>query len=40
MQRFKSPGSAQRFVSMHAAAYNTFNVQGLGQFPRSAAVSS
>src|ERR671917_920959 len=27
MQRFKSPGSAQRFVSMHSAAYNTFNVQ-------------
>jgi putative transposase len=27
MQRFRSPGSAQRFVSMHAAAYNTFNVQ-------------
>ncbi len=27
MQRFKSPGSAQRFASMHAAAYNTFNVQ-------------
>ncbi len=27
MQRFKSPGSAQRFVSMHAAVYNTFNVQ-------------
>ncbi len=27
MQRFKSPGSAQRFVSMHAAAYNTFDVQ-------------
>ena len=27
MQRFKSPGSAQRFVSMHAATYNTFNVQ-------------
>jgi transposase-like protein len=27
MQRFKSPGSAQRFVSMHAAAYNAFNVQ-------------
>ncbi|MGF7213467.1 hypothetical protein GGE65_008110 [Skermanella aerolata] len=23
MQRFKSPGSAQRFVSMHAATYNT-----------------
>jgi transposase-like protein len=27
MQRFKTPGSAQRFVSVHAAAYNTFNVQ-------------
>ena len=27
MQRFKSPGSAQRFVSMHAVAYNTFNLQ-------------
>ena len=27
MQRFKSPGSAQRFLSMHAAAYNTFNLQ-------------
>jgi transposase-like protein len=26
-QRFKSPGSAQRFVSIHAAAYITFNVQ-------------
>ena len=27
MQRFKSPGSDQRFVSMHSAIYNTFNVQ-------------
>jgi putative transposase len=27
MQRFKSSGSAQHFVSMHAAAYNTFNLQ-------------
>jgi transposase-like protein len=27
MQRFKSPGSAQRFLSSHAAVYNTFNVQ-------------
>jgi transposase-like protein len=27
MQRFKSPGSAQRFLSIHAAVFNTFNVQ-------------
>jgi transposase-like protein len=27
MQRFKSPGSAQRFLSVHASARNTFNVQ-------------
>ena len=27
MQRFKSPGSAQRFLSLHAAVHNTFNVQ-------------
>jgi putative transposase len=27
MQRFKSPGSAQRFLSSHAAVYNIFNVQ-------------
>jgi putative transposase len=27
MQGFKSIKSAQRFVSVHAAVYNTFNVQ-------------
>ena len=27
MQRFKSPGSAQKFLSTHAAVYNTFNTQ-------------
>ena len=27
MQRFKSAGSAQRFLSSHAAVSNTFNVQ-------------
>ena len=27
MQRFKSAGSAQRFLSTHAVVYNTFNVQ-------------
>jgi putative transposase len=27
MQRFKSARSAQKFLSTHAAVYNTFNVQ-------------
>ena len=27
MQRFKSPGSAQRFLSIHAIVHNSFNVQ-------------
>jgi transposase-like protein len=27
MQRFKSAGSAQRFLNVHAAVYNTFNLQ-------------
>ena len=27
MERFKSPGSAQRFLSVHAAVQNTFNTQ-------------
>ena len=27
MQRFKSPASAQRFLSMHAAVHNLFNLE-------------
>lgn len=27
MQRFKSPASAQRFLAIHAAVYNHFNIQ-------------
>ena len=27
LQRFKPPGSAQRFLSIHAAVYNVFNIQ-------------
>jgi putative transposase len=27
MQRFKSPGFAQRFLSIHSAVHNTFNLQ-------------
>ena len=27
MQRFKSQGQAQRFVSTHSAIYNVFNLQ-------------
>jgi transposase-like protein len=27
MQGFKSTGSAQKFLSIHAATYNIFNVQ-------------
>ena len=27
MQRFKSAGSAQKFLSAHAAVYSTFNAQ-------------
>jgi transposase-like protein len=27
MQRFKSPGSAQRFLSVHAVVQKTFNIQ-------------
>src|ERR1700755_1168058 len=27
LQRFKSPGSAQRFLSVRAVVHNTFNVQ-------------
>ena len=35
MQRFKSPGSAQCFLSIHAVVQNTFNVQRhLAKFQR------
>jgi transposase-like protein len=34
MQGFKSAKSAQRFVSVHAAVYNTFNVQPHFRRPR------
>jgi putative transposase len=27
MQTFETPGSAQRFLSVHAAVHNTFNIQ-------------
>lgn len=27
MQRFKSPGSAQRFLNLYSATYNTFYIQ-------------
>jgi len=27
MKRFKLPGSAQRFLSIHAAVYDVFNIQ-------------
>ena len=33
MQRFKSPGSAQHFLSAHAAVHNTFNTQRHLIFP-------
>jgi transposase-like protein len=35
MQRFKSPGSAQRFLSVHAVVRNTFNVQRHLTSPRT-----
>ena len=33
MQRFKSPGSAQRFLSLHAAVHNTFNRPASSHIP-------
>jgi putative transposase len=35
MQRFKSPGSAQRFLSGDAVVHNTFNVQRHPTFRRT-----
>jgi transposase-like protein len=35
MKRFKSPGSAQRFLSIHAAVYNVFNLQSHLISPRT-----
>ena len=31
MQRFKSAGSAQRFLSAHATVYNTFNSNAISR---------
>src|ERR1700738_1361197 len=39
MQRFKSARSAQRFLSIHAAVHNNFNVQTLPRIPCHAAKS-
>jgi hypothetical protein len=37
MQRFRSARSAQRFLSMHASVYNTFNIcRHLSRLQRSA----
>ena len=36
MQRFKSPGSAQRFLSVHAAVQNIFNGSTPSYFPQHA----
>src|ERR1700693_4119580 len=33
MQRFKSPASAQRFLSVHAAVHNTFNLPAPSRLP-------
>jgi transposase-like protein len=33
MQRFKSAASAQRFLNMHAAVHNTFNLQTPSHLP-------
>jgi hypothetical protein len=39
MQRLKSPGSAQRFVSIHASVYDAFNAGAISQ-PTARSASS
>jgi putative transposase len=40
MQRFKSPGSAQRFLSVHAAVQNTFSTSSAISHPAARSASS
>jgi transposase-like protein len=37
MPRFKSPGSAQKFLSTHAAVYNIFNASVISPQPKRTA---
>jgi hypothetical protein len=40
MQRFKSACAAQKFLSAHAAVYNTFNVNAISRQPNHTACSA